>query len=167
MQPGTTEAGCFADSVRSGVICRVKIYTMCTTASEARLRAGSERGEGAALERGVADALARAVGASGAPAAVWGLLADFHSATGSRVSEREALLKQVHHVDDETGGMHRTRIAQCDEQAHCSACCHCSVHAKAGLVPCRCVRCRAAAGRQTRSASAHTQALPWPWPLLR
>ena len=56
----------------------------------------------------MADALARAVGASGAPPAVWGLLAGFHSATGSRASEREALLKQVHRVGDETGGMHRS-----------------------------------------------------------
>lgn len=59
------------------------------------LSIGSERGAAAALERAVADALGRAAGAAGAPAGVWGLLADFHSAAGSRVSEREALLKQV------------------------------------------------------------------------
>ena len=81
----------------------------------AALLAGSERGEGAALERAVADALARAVGASGAPAGVWGLLAGFHRATGSRASEREALLKQV--------GFLKTMGSQACESIVQSPCC--------------------------------------------
>jgi len=59
------------------------------------LSAGGERSEAAALDRAAADALGRAAGAPGAPAGVWGLLADFHAATGSPPSQREALLKQA------------------------------------------------------------------------
>ena len=104
----------------------------------------------------MADALARAVAASGAPAAVWGLLADFHRATGFRASEREALLKQVHHVDDVVGGMPRTRVAHCDEQAHCSACYSCPVHARRDwCLAGACAAERRLAGRQGALLRVH------------
>ncbi|KAK9827709.1 hypothetical protein WJX81_003255 [Elliptochloris bilobata] len=89
-----TEGRCVEMDVLAALVAAVCAAreASCTLGLELR---GSERTEAAALERAVSDALAQAVSASGAPPGVWGLLADFHGATGSRASEREALLKQV------------------------------------------------------------------------